>query len=155
MDKEFAKSRGSEIDRSTWKPGPWDEEPNYCEWTTKADYPAWAGRLPSGAWYLIIEAPLPTGGTKMLAFLHTMKDESPQEHDATPGHCTPTDREGISQFCFSMEHWECPGPSERTWWRGPYKTLADVKERSEVLSDRIAKIHKEGTYVNYFENFLK
>lgn len=150
MDQEFAKSK--KIDRSLWKSGSWDNEPDYCEWITAQGHSTWAARLPSGAWYLVMEVPFPTESIMRLAFLHTMRDLYYKEISATPGMTAPTDKEDISQFIFSMEHWESPGSSERTWWRGPYKTLEAIKERSEILSDRISKIHKEDKYKNYFEH---
>lgn len=140
-----------EIDRTSWPRGPWDDEPDYYEWVTLAGYPAFAFRLESGAWAGIVEAPHPTDGMMLLAFSHTMRDNYPDQHQA--GMISKTDVEGIGQFCLSMEHYASPGPAYggRTWNRGPYKTLEEVKQICEDVAKSIFDTHKEGSYVNYFQ----
>src|SRR5579885_2819656 len=139
MNKADYKTK--KVDRSSWKSGPWDNEPDYYEWTTNVGYFVWMGRLDSGAWFAIIEAPCPTDGTMLLAFSHTLcyKINSSQF-----GMIDKTDKEDIGGFVYSMEHWESPGPSKREWYRGPYKTLEETKQFCEELAQDIFDTHKEG-----------
>lgn len=37
-------------DRSTWRPGPWHDEPDFSAWTTREGYLAVASRMETGAW---------------------------------------------------------------------------------------------------------
>jgi hypothetical protein len=146
MDREYQKAK--KIDRSNWKSGPWDNEPDYAEWTTAVGYPAWCSRLKSGAWFGVIEAPLPIKDC-IGFFGHAMRDKSDLfEHDF--GMICPTDQEGIGGYTTSMEHWESPGLPTKTSYRGPYKTLEDLKSICEVIAKNISETHREGTYVNYF-----
>jgi hypothetical protein len=139
------------LDRSSWKPGPWDNEPDFIEWTTRAGYPAWGGRLPSGAWFGIIEAPYPKEYGQQ--FHHTMRDKYEGKITFGPGMVMKTEKEDISAYVLSMEHWESPGPAYggRDWNRGPYKTLDDMKEICEIVANTILETHQEGQYVHYFD----
>ncbi len=152
MNRDWAKEKV--FDRASWPSGPWDNEPDYYEWTTQAGYPAFTLRLESGAWVGIIEAPYPTEGKMLLAFSHTMRDKRFRQIDHQPGMISKTDVEGIGQYCLSMEHYESPGPAYggRTWNRGPYKTLEEVKQICEDVAQDIFDTLKEGTYVNYFRH---
>lgn len=147
MNRDYAKEKA---DRTGWPAGPWDNEPDYYEWITKVGYSAFTMRLESGAWVGIVEAPYPTEGKMLLAFSHHMRDTYPNQHQA--GCISKTDIEGLGQFCLSMEHYESPGPAYggRTWNRGPYKTLNEVKQICEEVAQSIFTTHKEGTYKNYF-----
>lgn len=144
-------------DRSAWKSGPWDNEPDFHEWITRAGYPAWAARLESGAWFTAVEAPSPKCGPEnsslVLAFHHTMDAKYRNKIVFGPG-MSYIKEEGITGFVCSMEHWECPGPNKyRDWFRGPYKTLEDTKEICEVVADAILETHQEDKYPNYFNRF--
>lgn len=137
-------------DRSSWKSGPWDNEPDYCEWTTSLGDFVWMGRLPSGAWFYVLEVPWPDiKGSEKLAFHHCMRDMVMDEIEFGPGMSWPV-RDDLHALCGSMEHWEAPGPSERTFWRGPYKTLEDVKRIAEIISRVASEIRKEEKYKTYF-----
>lgn len=48
--------RGEYPPKEAWGPGPWQEEPDRAEWTTRAGYKAYAVRGPMGSWcgYVII-----------------------------------------------------------------------------------------------------
>lgn len=46
------------IDRSGWGAGPWEGEPDRCEWTTVAGLPAIAQRVSHGAWCGYVAVPL-------------------------------------------------------------------------------------------------
>jgi hypothetical protein len=144
--------RDKVLDRSSWKSGPWDNEPDYCEWTTSLGDPVWAARLDSGAWFYVLETPYPSDieGSAVLAFHHCMRDKTNHEIELSPGMGWKV-REGIHAHCGSMEHWEAPGPSERAWWRGPYKTLEDVKQIAETLSNIASEVLKEEEYKTYFD----
>lgn len=151
MNREWAKEKA--IDRSGWAPGPWDTEPDYYEWDTKVGYPAFMIRLESGAWCGIIEAPYPTEGIMSLAFSHTLRDKRWNQMTHSVGMVSKTDVEGVGQHCISMEHWESPGPAYggRTWNRGPYKTLEEVKQICEDVAGDIFDLHATGSYKDYFE----
>lgn len=150
MDREWAKD--NQVDRSGWTAGPWDDEPDYYEWTTSVGYPAYLTRMDSGAWAGIVEAPHPTDGTMMLAFSHHMRDKYPNAHQA--GMVSKTDDPNIGAYCYSMEHYASPGPAYggRIWNRGPYKTMSDTIQLCEEAAQRLFDTHKEGTYVNYFKH---
>lgn len=45
------------IDKSTWGPGPWHNEPDRAEWTTAAGYPALARRTEFGHWCGYVAVP--------------------------------------------------------------------------------------------------
>ena len=133
-------------DRSEWKSGPWDNEPDYYAWTTRAGFPAYMGRLPSGAWAGGVIAPQ----APEVRSIDTCKFYSKLTHmghakdkEFSMGHSSPTNTPGIIDYCCSAEHWESPGPSNRTWWRGPYKTLEEFKERCENLADAILALHND------------
>ncbi len=148
MDYELYKNK--KADRSLWPAGPWDNEPDFDEWFTSVGYKAWAGRLDTGAWFLVLEAPCPTDGVLIKAFCACLRHKSNKfEHQF--GMISRTDREDIGGYTFSMEHWECPGPARRDWFRGPYKTLEDVKKVCEEVSQHIFDVQKDGEYVNYFQ----
>lgn len=151
MNREWGKHQ--KIDRKSWAPGPWDSEPDFYEWTTQVGYPAWAARLQSGSWFLVIEAPYPhkEDGAFRMGFHHCIRDKSEGRIELEPGSCFSTDKEDILGFVSSLEHWESPGPSDRTWWRGPYKTLEDVKKIGEKLASNILEVHQEEKYKRYFE----
>lgn len=153
--REYAKSKV--IDRSEWPPGPWDNEPDYYEWTTEAGYEAYTCRLMCGAWVGIIIAPYPTDGMMLLAFSHTMRDKRFDQLDHQPGMISKTDQEGIGEFCLSMEHWESPGPASYRpiggpkFTRGPYKTLEEVKQICENVAADILETHTTQSYKDYFK----
>lgn len=151
MDREYNKNR--KIDRSSWGAGPWDKEPDFVEWITQVGYPAWAARLDSGAWFLIIEAPLPPTDTSLaLTFYHTLHRKRRNELDHQCGVVGHTSgQEGIGDFTLSMELWVSPCHTDRAWHRGPYKTLEELKQICEDVASDIYETHKEGTYVNYFK----
>lgn len=149
MDRKYTRERV--IDRTDWKSGPWDNEPDYLEWTTDVGYPAYMFRLDSGSWVCVVEAPSPSDGKMILAFSHTLRDKRWNKEYGQPGSSSYTDVEGIVGYNCSMEHWECPGHSEyHKTFRGPYKTLEETKQICEDVAKDIFDIHKEGTYVNYF-----
>ena len=150
MSKDWAKQQV--IDRSGWPAGPWDNEPDFHEWTTEAGYPAYAGRLESGAWYGAIIAPYPTEGIMSLAFAHTLREKRMRHMEYTVGMVSKTDVEGIGEHCLSMEHWASPGPAygDRTWNRGPYKTLQELIKICETVASDILDLHTTETYKNYF-----
>lgn len=134
------------VDRSTWKSGPWDNEPDYHEWTTRAGYPAYIGRLDSGAWAGSVIAPGPPGekGWEKMKFYHKLEYIGWDKNaEFSTGHSSYTDVEGILEYCGSAEHWESPGPSKRIWWRGPYKTMDEFKERCENLASALLKLHND------------
>lgn len=132
------------VDRSTWKSGPWDNEPDYYEWTTRAGYPAYLGRLSSGAWAGAVSAPEAPGDKSYIKHMFYNKLAYMgynTKKEFSTGHSSYTDTPGILDYCSSAEHWEAPGPSNRTWWRGPYKTLEEFKERCENLADALLELH--------------
>jgi hypothetical protein len=146
MSKEYSKAR--KINRRGWPHGPWDSEPDFYEWTTSVGYPAYVGRLPDGCWFGVVEAPLPAEeGSMYLAFSHTIRDKSNGRLCA--GLISKTDREGIGEFHYSMEHYQSPIPREHSW--GPYKTLEYVRQHCEDAAHLIWQTYKEGTYINYFQ----
>jgi len=152
MSKEY--HRDDVADRSGWAPGPWDGEPDFYEWTTAVGYEAYMFRLDSGAWAAAIIAPYPQGkGQEVMGFHHTLREKRWNQLDHLPGMCSKSDIEGYSEYCLSMEHWASPGPAYggRTWNRGPYKTLVELKQICEEVGQDIFNTHKEGTYVNYFQ----
>jgi hypothetical protein len=151
MNRKWAEEKA--IDRTGWEAGPWDDEPDYYEWTTAVGYPAYMMRMDSGAWAGIIEAPHPTDGMMMLALAHHMRDKHPLEQQA--GMVSKTDVEGIGGYTYSMEHYASPSPAYggRTWNRGPYKTYSEVIKFCEEAAKRIYDTYVEGTYVNYFERY--
>jgi hypothetical protein len=153
MSKEFHRNR--QLDRSAWASGPWDNEPDFYEWTTGVGYEAHAYRLDSGAWAAGIIAPYPTGeGAETMGFHHTLRDKRWHEMDHSICMVSKTDREDVGEYCLSMEHWASPGPAYggRDWNRGPYKTLDELKQICEEVAQDIFNTHKEGTYVNYFRH---
>lgn len=156
MSKKWSKDQ--EVDRSNWSAGPWDNEPDFYEWTTSVGYEAYLCRLDSGAWAGKVIAPYPTEGTMLLAFSHTMRDKRRNQIEYQPGMIAPSDDnvEGIGEYCLSMEHWESPGPAYggRTWNRGPYKTLEETKQICEVVAGDIFETHSTQTYKNYFKRNL-
>lgn len=130
------------VDRSTWKPGPWDNEPDYYEWTTAAGYPAYIGRLNSGAWAGSVSAPAPIGDLYLQQKFYNKL--SVNNFDKfTVGHTSYNEVPGILDYCTSGEHWEAPGTSSRSFWRGPYKTLEEFKERCENLAEAIMALHND------------
>jgi hypothetical protein len=147
MMREHA--RNGKVDRTGWPAGPWDNEPDFAEWTTATGYPAFIGRLPDGCWYGIVEAPYPIEDDRslLLAFLYTIRDKT--RGKLSPGMVGKTDQEGIGEYTYSMEHYQSPIPKSSS--RGPYKTLEDVKQHCEDAAEMIRKTHEEGTYVNYFQ----
>lgn len=152
MSKEY--HRNDKADRSNWPSGPWDDEPDFYEWTTAVGYEAYMFRLESGAWAAAITAPYPTAkGPGTMGFHHTLRDKRINQMDHSVCMVSKTDIEGIGDFCISMEHWESPGPAYggRTWNRGPYKTIKELKQICENVAQDIFEVHQEGTYVNYFE----
>jgi hypothetical protein len=148
MNRKWAQEK--EVDRTGWEPGPWDDEPDYYEWTTSVGYPAFMMRIDSGAWAGIVEAPHPTDGMMLLAFSHHMRDTYRSQHQA--GMISKTDIEGMGQFCFSMEHYASPGPAYggRTWNRGPYKTMNETIKICEEEAQHIYDTNKDKAYVDYF-----
>lgn len=144
MMREHA--RNEKVDRTGWPAGPWDNEPDFTEWTTAAGYPAFIGRLPDGCFYGIVEAPYPEG-MMLLAFSHTIRDKTRGKLSA--GMIGKTGQEGIGEYTYSMEHYQSPIPKDSA--RGPYKTLEDVKQHCEDAAQMILKTYAEGTYVNYFQ----
>lgn len=150
MDREYY--RHDKIDRSSWESGPWDNEPDYFEWTTGAGYPAWAGRLSSGAWFGIVEAPHPaikddgwSGRKDFMEFSDVLHNKRRNQMEHQFGMVSKTDKENVGGFTFSMEHWESPGPSNREWHRGPYKTLEELKKICEDVAQDIYETNR------YFE----
>lgn len=135
-------SKEDAADRSAWKSGPWDSEPDYYEWTTRAGYPAYIGRLDSGAWAGAVTAPEAPGekSYEKMKF-HRRLQHMSHTREFNTGMSSYTDVDGIIEYCSSGEHWEAPGPSNRTFWRGPYKTMEEFKERLENLADAILELH--------------
>lgn len=149
MTRDWAKNR--DIDRSSWGAGPWDNEPDYYEWTTEAGYSAYAGRLDTGTWYGIVVAPYPTESMMLLAFCHHIRDKyfNHGRIDHQPGVISKTDQEGIGEYCMSMEHYKAPSDSENKPKRGPYKTLEDVKVICENNARYIFETLQDKSYVDY------
>jgi hypothetical protein len=145
MSREYSKAK--QINRRGWPHGPWDNEPDFYEWTTAVGYSAYAARLDDGCWFGVIVAPFPTEGTMLLAFCHTIRDKS-RGHFSS-GMIAKSDQEGIGEWHYSMEHYQSPIPRDQS--RGPYKTLEDVKQHCESAAQLIFKTHEEGSYVNYFK----
>ena len=145
--KEFAKNRT--INRQDWASGPWDNEPDYYEWTTAAGYEAYLFRLDTGTWVGNIIAPYPTEGTTLMAFSHTLRDKRWRQFDHRIGLISKTETDGIGEFGLSMEHYSSPSnPTKES--HGPYKTMEETKQICEDIAQDIFQTHKEGTYVNYF-----
>jgi hypothetical protein len=129
--------KDDKADRSSWVSGPWDSEPDFYQWITSVGYQAWTYRLKSGVWAVSIIAPHPVGSTSLLKFCHSMRDKRHNQMDHQLALISKTDREDIGEFHVSMEHWESPGPSGRIWYRGPYKTLEEVKQIAEDVAQDI------------------
>ena len=134
----------SKIDRSSWSPGPWDNEPDSCEWITVAGYKAKMYRLKSGAWAASIMAPHPADTTSLLTLCHAMSDKRKNQMTHQLAMISKTDVKKIGEFCLSMEHWDSPGPVYvgRDWNRGPYKTLEEVKQIVEDVAKDIFDLNK-------------
>ncbi len=106
-------------------------------------YPAFAGRLQTGAWYGIVEAPHPLG-IDFSRFIHTLCFNN----NYSIGSVSKTDIETIGQFTISFEHWEEPNPDKdpqsttyKTWNRGPYRTLEDLKTICEKMANDILSLN--------------
>ena len=150
MSKEFSRTR--KIERKSWGPGPWDEEPDFYEWTTGAGYEAYAHRLDSGTWVGVIIAPLPpqTHASDSLAFYHTLREKRMRQFDHRIGLTSYSDIPGYGEYCLSMEHFQSPGPSSQEWNKGPYKSLKDIIQICENVAQDIFETLQSGDYVNYF-----
>jgi hypothetical protein len=136
MSREYQREK---MDRSAWAPGPWDNEPDFYEWTTRAGYEAYAYRLHSGAWATAIVAPHPLG-IELMKFMHTLRDEF-ENH--LLGNIMATDVPTIGEFGISFEHWASPGTDRyRTSWRGPYKILKEVVAVTETSARDISELNK-------------
>lgn len=149
MTKEWA--RGRVIDRSQWKSGPWDNEPDFYEWITESGYEAYCGRLPTGTWYGYVIAPHPDGieFSKYMHYLHW-----DLKHQV--GMVVKTDIKNVGEFGVSFEHNEAPGPTNRTFYRGPYRTLDDMKKDLEALAKDILLLNNDSSiYQNVFEPPVK
>jgi hypothetical protein len=145
LSREFSKAQ--KINRRGWPQGPWDNEPDFYEWTTTVGYLAYAARLDDGCWFGVVEAPYPTDSVMLMAFSHTIRDKSFGR--LSSGLVAKSNQKGIGEFCYSMERYQSPIPREISW--GEYKTLEDVKKHCEEAAQLIFTTHKEGTYVNYFQ----
>lgn len=157
MSKKWAQEQ--EIDRSDWPDGPWNDEVDYHEWTTRVGYEAYAARLETGAWYVALIAPYPKDGMKGLALSHSLRDKryarcyKDRQDTYEPGMISKSDIEGFGEWIMSMEHYDAPLPSRwHDWSKGPYKTLPEVIEICESMAQDIFDIIKEGTYVDYFKH---
>jgi hypothetical protein len=153
MSRKWAKEEPT--DRKDWPAGPWDSEPDFDEWTTSVGYQAYAGRLDSGAWYVAIIAPLcPEKGRGTQYFHHALRDKRWDQMDHQIGMVSYSDVEGYGEYIVSMEHYASPGPAYggRTWIRGPYKTLEEVKQISEDVAKDIFDTLKDKEYIHYFDH---
>lgn len=133
------------VDRSSWKSGPWDSEPDYYEWITAVGYKAYMGRLSSGCWAGIVIAPDAPGNKswEKLKFYNALYHMSVVSGEFSTGHSSLSDTPGMIEYCSSASAWECPGESKMTWFRGPYKTIEEFKQRMENLATAIFKLHND------------
>lgn len=108
MERKNYKDR--QIDRSSWKLGGWNDEPDFYEWTTNVEYSVWCSRLPSGAWFAIIEAPYPIDEDIPIRMgsHHCIRDKAKGKLEFQPGMTFPTEKKDISGFAISFEDWESP-----------------------------------------------
>lgn len=129
------------VDRSGWKSGPWDSEPDCHEWVTRVGYQAYIGRLDSGVWCSCVIAPEAPGTHLEQMKFHSRLQHMSHTREFNTGGSAYTDVPGMIEYCSSAEHWEAPGHSDRTWWRGPYKTMNEFKERCENLAAALLELH--------------
>lgn len=137
MHRSFHKDKT--VDRSHWKSGVWDEEPDYFEWDTKAGYGAFASRLEGGAWCLYIEAPHPTGDG-FRPFWNALSPFPAKRSDYIISLVVKTDNPNISQFVISFERWETP-LYDPISYRGKYKTLKEVIEIGEEMAKKMMQLN--------------
>lgn len=140
------------IDRSSWKSGPWDNEPDYHEWTTKAGYEAFAGRLDMGTWYGYVVAPHPPYDMhiKFHRFMKKLNSMGiPPCFTGRLGLVAKTDIENVGEFCFSFEHNAPPSDPDKKCF-GPYKTLEETIETCEKLAEDLLLLNNDETlYINF------
>lgn len=146
MISDYFKSKV--VDRTGWPSGPWDNEPDFYEWTTSCGYQAYLFRLDMGAWAGNIIAPNPEG-QMLLAFSYTLRDKRRDQLEYQTSMISKTDIDGIGHHGFCFESYEHPG-SKRSWHRGPYKTLEESKNICEVIAQDIFEQNQTKSYENYF-----
>lgn len=152
--KKYAQEK--KIDRKSWGPGPWDNEPDFYEWTTQVGYEAYLCRLDSGTWVGTFITPNLQGEHIETAGFHAMlrdKRHGNEDYPFTPGVSSYVDypKKDFVEHHISMEHWEAPGPSNREWHRGPYKTFEDIIRITESMAKDYFDILQEGKYKDYFK----
>lgn len=135
------------IDRSSWKPGPWDNEPDYHDWETKAGYQAFAGRLDMGTWYGYVVAPHPSSEIPGLKFRRFMNKLGTM--GIRCGMVVKTEIENVGEFCFSFEHYAPPSDPDKKCF-GPYKTFEEIIEACEKLANNLLSLNNdESLYINF------